>query len=47
MIDLSIRLTEEQHEWLRRIGFTQRKSIAKIIREILDKAIKKGETRRE
>ncbi len=39
----TIALTPEQHDWLRRKSFEERKSIAMLIREILEEAKRRDE----
>ena len=39
----TVALTPDQHEWLRRKSFEQRKSIALLIREVLEEARRRDE----
>jgi len=41
----NLNLTEKQYEWLRVKAFNERRTMAEIIREIVDKAMKEQKAR--
>jgi len=43
----NLQLTEDQHEWFRKRSFKEDKSMAEIVREIIEQAKKTDETIKE
>jgi hypothetical protein len=41
----NLNLTEKQYEWLRQKAFDERRTMAEIIREMVDKAMKEQKAR--
>jgi hypothetical protein len=47
MFEIHVRVRKEQHEWLRKQVYERHASVAFIIRELLDKAIKREQNRED
>jgi len=43
MQNLQVQIREDQHEWLKRKAFEEDKSMASIIRDLLDREMEKEE----